>query len=262
MPMMADDGEDGARDGSRVDVCGLGAAVAPATEPAPHQTNRPLRPPHLASSAPGEWLRVARLSDFAGRQSLLAAGEWTSRRLAPVALFRFGATTDAPVYAIQDECPHVAIGALVSGDATHIDDIENFNGTTCKAAVSCPVHAFTFDLETGLCIAGPTGATPAARTYDVQLRPLPAATAQSDASGCTAAAMEEHVAVHEVQHVGAMPSADSNVFLWSQPRAVPSATATEEQRQDGNRIQLHLVKKALQRKYGNESSASDEDLTS
>jgi nitrite reductase/ring-hydroxylating ferredoxin subunit len=105
----------------------------------------------------GKWLRAARLSQFAdGCTAVMAGDEWGAHKLPPVALFRLRSGADAPVYAIQDACPHVAIGSLVKGDAAYVGDIEDWSGSTCRAAVACPVHAFTFDLDNGLCIAGPS----------------------------------------------------------------------------------------------------------
>ena len=46
-----------------------------------------------------------------------------------VAIFRF--KPQGPLYAVQDTCPHVAIGSLATGDALDAADIEDFAGSGC-----------------------------------------------------------------------------------------------------------------------------------
>lgn len=102
-----------------------------------------------------QWVKIGHTDIFDKKTSILISKQnnflWSSLQLPPVALFRFG--RDSPIYAIQDECPHVAIGSLAEGEAASLEDIEDFSDATCNAAVSCPIHSFTFDLSTGQCIS-------------------------------------------------------------------------------------------------------------
>lgn len=46
------------------------------------------------------------------------------------------------IYAVQDSCPHM-------GGPLHLGDIEEIDGQIC---VSCPVHRWSFDLDSGKCL--------------------------------------------------------------------------------------------------------------
>ena len=56
-------------------------------------------------------------------------------------------------------------------------------------------------------------------------------------------------------------AADTEVWVRSVPRPMPSELATQQQQQDGNKMQMHLVMQALDRKYqsDSESSSSEHD---
>jgi nitrite reductase/ring-hydroxylating ferredoxin subunit len=47
------------------------------------------------------------------------------------------------IFAIEDRCSH-------QGGPLHVGDIEEVDG---KACVACPHHGFSFDLQTGICVA-------------------------------------------------------------------------------------------------------------
>ena len=92
----------------------------------------------------------------------------------PVALIAFYDTTATArhrprLHAIQDACPHVAIGSLIQGDNciydTKIVDLEDIADIP---VVACPVHSFTFDLNTGHCITDKRKNTPPALIYNTR----------------------------------------------------------------------------------------------
>ena len=76
-----------------------------------------------------EFVRVASVGDIppgSGRTVYLGA--------TPVALFN----VDGRFFAIQDNCPH--------------EDGSLGEGTLCGRVVTCPVHAYEFDLGSGECL--------------------------------------------------------------------------------------------------------------
>lgn len=74
-----------------------------------------------------------------------------------VALFRF----HEQVFAVSAECPHQG-GRLAEGEVGDIEDM--VEGRKCY--ITCPVHKFKFDLETGAVMEGNCGVLP---TYQVRL---------------------------------------------------------------------------------------------
>ncbi len=56
-----------------------------------------------------------------------------------IAIFKY----KGEIFAIEDRCSH-------QGGPLNIGDIEEIDGHAC---VSCPWHGFSFDLETGVCLA-------------------------------------------------------------------------------------------------------------
>jgi nitrite reductase/ring-hydroxylating ferredoxin subunit len=151
--------------------------------------------------------------------------EWQG---APVSLFRLKKT--GPVFAVQDACPHVAIGELSQGEAADVGDIEDYATSTCTAAVAwcapntassplslprrtlrlrSPVHTFVFDLHTGHCVTD--SRTPPARIYATKL------------------------------------TGDGRVLVQCKPLAQQQRRATIE---DGHRMQMLLVEQGLDRVYG------------
>ena len=74
-----------------------------------------------------EFVRVARISEIPERKSKLVHVDDE-----PIALWRVGGR----VYAINNSCPHQHLGAL-------------HQGTLDGLCVSCPMHGWTFSLETG-----------------------------------------------------------------------------------------------------------------
>ena len=123
----------------------------------------------------------------------------------------------ARVYAISDLCPHVAIGRLSEGDAVDLGDMEDLRTAGCASlpVVDCPVHAYVFDLRSGHCITDRRGRTPPAPVYPTR------------------------TAVVGGQRV---------LQVCSKPRApVPENTVSVEA---GNKAQLHLVARAMDRKFG------------
>merc|ERR1712194_409221 len=65
-----------------------------------------------------------------------------------LALFRF----QQRVFAVAAECPHQG-GALVEGEVGDIEDM--VEGRKCY--ITCPVHKFQFDLQTGSVLDGRCG---------------------------------------------------------------------------------------------------------
>ena len=97
----------------------------------------------------------------------------------PVALIAFYDTTATArhrprLHAIQDACPHVAIGSLIQGDnciyRMNEDDkkIVDLEDIADIPVVACPVHSFTFDLNTGHCITDKRKNTPPALIYNTR----------------------------------------------------------------------------------------------
>lgn len=135
---------------------------------------------HTGTPTAGTWIPVAHiLSDFgevrAGNFSCLVdSNVCPSWHQQAVALYRFdgnrGSAYDR-VFAMQNACPHVAIGELVGGDAMPTADIEDL-GLDCPptAVVACPVHSFTFDVSTGQCVSD-GGCTKRGNTYKTRVGP-------------------------------------------------------------------------------------------
>ena len=98
----------------------------------------------------------------------------------PVALIAFYDTTATArhrprLHAIQDACPHVAIGSLIQGDNCIYepivdleDEIVDLEDIADIPVVACPVHSFTFDLNTGHCITDKRKNTPPALIYNTR----------------------------------------------------------------------------------------------
>ncbi|KAG8463452.1 hypothetical protein KFE25_004963 [Diacronema lutheri] len=77
---------------------------------------------------------------------------------------------DGRLWAICNTCPH-------AGYPLHEGDIEDLSGTCADAApldapiVSCPAHAYVFDMARGTCLSGGSAARcPPAPAYGAQMR--------------------------------------------------------------------------------------------
>lgn len=131
-------------------------------------------------SGGGYWVSVREISSsesgFVGGTSVSritrdskGPGRWPGPT---IALFLFeGEEGELASYAISDACPHMAIGSLSKGDALSLRDCRGGRRRSgghggddggaavadiedaISAAVSCPVHSFTFDLSSGQCIS-------------------------------------------------------------------------------------------------------------
>eukprot|EP00941_MAST-03F_sp_MAST-3F-sp1_P002391 g2391.t1 len=170
-----------------------------------------------------QWIFVAKTTDFTLRTSILindkTVKEWGEFDLPPIALFRF--KKNGKIYAIQDECPHVAVGHLSKGEADEIEDFDfEKNRNKCKAAVSCPIHAFVFDLDTGACVT--VDPCEDAKVFEVDVR-------------------------------------NDEIWVKTEPKHFEESKREWIGTAEGNRMQLHLVEKALNRVYGTEE---DDDFPS
>lgn len=117
------------------------------------------------------------------------------------------------LWAICDTCPH-------AGYPLHEGDIEDLAATSAHAAplgapvVSCPAHAYVFDLQRGTCLsAGSAARCPPAPVYTAQMR-------------------------------------GGRLFLSAEPVAGGSAGASVLSVVQANAVQLEMVDRALTRKYG------------
>jgi nitrite reductase/ring-hydroxylating ferredoxin subunit len=142
----------------------------------------------------------------------LTSPEWEGPK---VAIFQFAQR--GRLLAIQNECPHMAQGQLGHGDAADLIDIEDWQASSCVAAVACPVHSFVFDLVTGVCVAGSKrGSKASAKVYRVET------------------------------------TLAGNILLAREPtpRVEAERGESEFREKDGNRMQMHLVEAALDAKFG------------
>ena len=122
-----------------------------------------------------KWLRAASFSDFGeGRRAVLISKEthaaWPHDTSAALFCLDPRARSGRGLYCIQNACPDVSMGELATGDAQLLLDMEDMGELRerCGAAVACPVHSFTFSLQTGECIAG-NGRTEPAAVYPVRV---------------------------------------------------------------------------------------------
>ncbi len=81
---------------------------------------------------PQQWIRAAKISDIEEGGAVLFSPEGKS-----IALFKSG----GEFYAIDNVCPH-------RGGPLHEGSVQNFE-------VTCPWHAWSFDVKTGACISVP-----------------------------------------------------------------------------------------------------------
>ena len=102
-------------------------------------------------AAAGEAAGVgAPFQSFAVHRSTCAA--WEGER---VVVWRRGLTS---FWAVQEACPHASI-SLATSDIEDLSDA--FAGSTRGPCISCPAHAYIFDLGSGACLTHP-------RTKDVR----------------------------------------------------------------------------------------------
>jgi nitrite reductase/ring-hydroxylating ferredoxin subunit len=92
-----------------------------------------------------EFIKLCRLSDLPQKRGIRFVIDEENE----VALFRIG----DQVFAVDNVCPH-----------NHVPEI--FNGYVDEKNVSCPVHGFTFSLETG---SQPTGFGCRLRTFSLKI---------------------------------------------------------------------------------------------
>ncbi len=172
-------------------------------------------------------------------------------------------------YACQEACPHASIsltGADIEdfrpcsgqcgGSAAAAERLE-FDGQAIDASdlaglsapcVACPAHMYVFELQHGVCLTN--ASTRPARTYEVFTRP----------SARTAGLLSVHVATAprarpegEAEHLQKAVAAGSARDGHRVKSVSPVSAAA------GNAIQLALVSKGLERRYGPMSSAAGSD---
>lgn len=123
---------------------------------------------------------------------------------------------DGRLWAICNSCPH-------AGYPLHEGDIEDLSATSTHAkalgapVVSCPAHAYLFDMERGTCLsAGSAARCPPASVYKAQMR-------------------------------------GTELYLSREPVAGGGVGASVLSVEQANALQLEMVDVALSRKYGNSS---------
>ncbi len=240
----ADEAVEGpAVEGSAVD--GLASGAAPAPAPAGTATGAPSTAepstagPSTAGTATGAPAALAappraRFASFAVNGGTCAG--WDGER---VVVWRRGLRR---FWAVQEACPHAAI-SLAASDIEDLSDA--FADGTRGPCISCPAHAYVFDLGTGACLTHPR--TKDARRYRVGLwrrRRLRQRAGDGDGddgdeAGAAAAA-------------GEGGGSDEEVLVWLSKAPMPPEARDGRQvdRATGNAIQMEMVRRALEAKFG------------
>jgi len=179
---------------------------------------------HVHTLKPNETVATAEFNRFVVDRS--TCSQWSGE---PVVVWHRG----LDFWAMQEACPHAAI----SLEASDIEDLMSEFPNTQGPCISCPAHAYIFDLGSGACLTNAN--TNDARRYPVGLtvgrwpRLLTASTGDDDETD------------------------DDALQVWLGREPLPPAVGAREAvgQKVGDAIQIQLVRRALERKFG----AFDED---
>lgn len=207
-----------------------------------------------AGAAAGEAAGVgAPFESFAVHRSTCAA--WEGER---VVVWRRGLTS---FWAVQEACPHAAISLAMSD----IEDLSDaFEGSTHGPCISCPAHAYIFDLGSGACLTHPR--TKDARRYRIGLWRVRGKASEWQVGGYKSEEGGEGGGGEEGGGEGGGSeggggggseadgsSGNSEVILvWLSKEPMPPEVRESHQvdKATGHAIQMEMVRRGLEAKYG------------
>lgn len=195
----------------------------------------------------------APFESFAVHRSTCAA--WEGER---VVVWRRGLTS---FWAVQEACPHAAISLAMSD----IEDLSDaFAGSTRGPCISCPAHAYIFDLGSGACLTHPR--TKDARRYRIGLWRVRGKASEWQVGGYKSEEGGEGGGGEEGGGEGGGSeggggggseadgsSGNSEVILvWLSKEPMPAEVRESHQvdKATGHAIQMEMVSRGLEAKYG------------
>ena len=197
-----------------------------------------------AGEAAGEAAGVGALfQSFAVHRSTCAA--WEGER---VVVWRRGLTS---FWAVQEACPHAAISLAMSD----IEDLSDaFAGSTRGPCISCPAHAYIFDLGSGACLTHPR--TKDVRRYHVGLWRVRGTANEWQVSGYKSEEGGEEGGGSEGGGGGSEADGSSGksevILVWLSKEPMPPEAREFRQvdKATGHAIQMEMVCRGLEAKYG------------
>ena len=199
-----------------------------------------------AGAAAGEAAGVgAPFQSFAVHRSTCAA--WEGER---VVVWRRGLTS---FWAVQEACPHASI-SLATSDIEDLSDA--FAGSTRGPCISCPAHAYIFDLGSGACLTHPR--TKDVRRYRIGLWRVRGTANEWQVSGYKSEEGGEEGGGSEGGGGGSEADGSSGksevILVWLSKEPMPPEARDLEFRQvdkeTGHAIQMEMVCRGLEAKYG------------
>ena len=197
-----------------------------------------------AGEAAGEAAGVGALfQSFAVHRSTCAA--WEGER---VVVWRRGLTS---FWAVQEACPHASISLAMSD----IEDLSDaFAGSTRGPCISCPAHAYIFDLGSGACLTHPR--TKDVRRYHVGLWRVRGTANEWQVSGYKSEEGGEEGGGSEGGGGGSEADGSSGksevILVWLSKEPMPPEAREFRQvdKATGHAIQMEMVCRGLEAKYG------------
>ena len=197
-----------------------------------------------AGAAAGEAAGVGALfQSFAVHRSTCAA--WEGER---VVVWRRGLTS---FWAVQEACPHASISLAMSD----IEDLSDaFAGSTRGPCISCPAHAYIFDLGSGACLTHPR--TKDVRRYHVGLWRVRGTANEWQVSGYKSEEGGEEGGGSEGGGGGSEADGSSGksevILVWLSKEPMPPEAREFRQvdKATGHAIQMEMVCRGLEAKYG------------
>ena len=195
-------------------------------------------------AAAGEAAGVgAPFQSFAVHRSTCAA--WEGER---VVVWRRGLTS---FWAVQEACPHASI-SLATSDIEDLSDA--FAGSTRGPCISCPAHAYIFDLGSGACLTHPR--TKDVRRYRIGLWRVRGTANEWQVSGYKSEEGGEEGGGSEGGGGGSEADGSSGksevILVWLSKEPMPPEARVFRQvdKATGHAIQMEMVCRGLEAKYG------------